>query len=596
MHSHRPVEAIENKTRFRIRPELIIALFLILATLAVYWPVSSHEFVGYDDDGYVTENPRVKRGLTIDNVAWALQSTQKSNWHPLTWLSHMLDVRLFGMNAGAHHMTSVFFHILNSLLLFGVFRRMTGRTWSSGFVAAVFALHPLHVESVAWIAERKDVLSTFFWMLTLLSYARYAEHPNLRRYLPVLGFFLLGLMAKPMLMTLPFVLLLLDYWPLKRVQFNALNHQIRGPYQRAPAIELVLEKTPLFFLSLLSCVITFLVQQKAGALASIATQPLAVRIANALVSYVTYIQKMIWPDNLAVLYPYPASISGWHATGAFVLLAGMTFLAIRYANKLPWLLVGWLWYLGTLVPVIGLVQTGVQARADRYTYVPLIGLFIIVAWGLPRLLAGWRYRAKALSIMSAAVLILAIPASRFQVRYWHDSITLFNHALEVTSDNYVIHNNLGFELALKGQAGDAIKHYSRALVINPDFEAAHINLGVALRKQGRVDDSIEYFSALLRAKLAYAGIHHHLGISMLHKGEIDDAISHFQEALGIRPDYAEVYNSLGAAMVSKGKIQEAIASFRQALRIDPDFAEAKRNLNKLESAIDRNAEINIDFK
>jgi tetratricopeptide (TPR) repeat protein len=596
MNSHRLTKIFDKQTGLRIRPEAIIGLFLVLSTLAVYWPVSTHEFVGYDDDGYVTENPRVKRGLTIDNIGWALQSTQKSNWHPLTWLSHMLDVELFGMNAGAHHMTSVLFHIFNSLLLFAAFRKMTGRVWPSGFVAAMFALHPLRVESVAWIAERKDVLSTFFWMLTLWSYARYTVLPNRRRYLPVAGFFLLGLMAKPMLVTLPFVLLLLDYWPLTRLRFNALDHQIAESHQRLPAFQLFLEKVPLFLLSLLSCVITFLVQQKAGTLAAIEAKPFSLRIANALVSYVKYIHKMIWPDNLAVLYPYSASISEWYTIGALVMLGGITFLAVRYANKFPWLMVGWLWYLGTLVPVIGFVQTGVQAMADRYTYVPAIGLFIIAAWGGPRIVAGWRYKTKALSIASAAVFIFCITVSRSQVRYWHDSLALFNHALAATSDNYVIHNNLGFELALKGDTDEAIKHYRQALVIHPDFEAAHINLGVALRRQGRLDDSIKYYYTVLSERPTYAGVHHNLGINMLHKGKIDQAIAHFQEALRIKPDYVEVYNSLGAAMVSKGKIKEAIASFRQALRIDPDFSAAKNNLDKLENKTNLKPKITLDFK
>ena len=596
MNSNQASKTIDKKIGRRIRPEIVIGLFLVVSTLAVYWPVGSHEFVGYDDDGYVTENPRVKRGLTIDNFLWAFQSTRKSNWHPLTWMSHMLDVRLFGMNAGAHHMTSVFFHILNSILLFAVFRKMTGCPWPSGFVAAMFALHPLHVESVAWIAERKDVLSTFFWMLTLWSYARYAELPLMRRYLPVVGAFALGLMAKPMLVTLPFVLLLLDYWPLKRLRFNASDHQTIELHPKPTAFQLLVEKMPLFLLSLLSCTITYLIQHKAGALAAIEVQPLSLRIANALVSYCKYIQKMIWPDNLSVLYPYPASISGWQTIGALLTLGGITFLAIRYAKRFPWLAVGWLWYLGTLVPVIGLVQTGVQALADRYTYVPLIGLFIVIAWGGSRIVTGWRHKAMALSMASAVVLIFCMTASRFQVRHWYDSLALFNHALAATSDNYVMHNNLGFELASKGHLDKAITHYREALAINPDFEAAHINLGVALRRQGRVDDSIKYYNAVLNARPGYAGVHHNLGLNLLQQGRVDQAVAHFQQALHIRSDYAEVYNSLGAAMVSKGKIKEAVASFRQALRLNPDLAAAKNNLDKLENKTNLKPRITFDFK
>jgi hypothetical protein len=389
---------VNRKNRSGIRCEVLVCLLLVFATLAVYWRVSTYEFVGYDDDGYVTENPRVKRGVTLDNIGWALQATQKSNWHPLTWLSHMLDVQFFGMNAGAHHMTSVFFHILNSLLLFAVFRKMTGRVWRSGFVAAMFAIHPLHVESVVWISERKDVLSTFFGMLTLWSYARYAVFPEIKRYLPVVAFFALGLMAKPMLVTLPFVLLLLDYWPLKRIQFNTLSKDSTTPARQYSVSFLIREKTPLFVLSLTSCFITFFTQKKSGAIGTFEIHPFSVRVANAFISYLEYIQKMIWPDNLSVLYPYPGTISELQLIAALILFFSISFLAIRYLKQFPWLGVGWFWYLGTLVPVIGLVQVGVQALADRYTYLPLTGLFIIFAWGVPQLLAGWRHRTIAISV------------------------------------------------------------------------------------------------------------------------------------------------------------------------------------------------------
>ncbi|MFQ5486237.1 MAG: glycosyltransferase family 39 protein, partial [Desulfobacterales bacterium] len=350
--SKQHIAYIRRKTVFKIWPEIVICFFLILATLTVYWQVRNHEFIGYDDDGYVTENPLVKNALTLNNIIWAFKSTHKSNWHPLTWLSHMLDVQLFGMNPGHHHMTSVLFHILNSLLLFAVFNRMTGKLWQSGFVAAMFALHPLHVESVVWVSERKDVLSTFFWMLALWSYARYAEHPDMNRSLPVMGFFALGLMAKPMVVTLPFVLLLLDFWPLKRIQIHA-SPDITGNPQLLSLSRVIWEKTPLFFLSLISCVVTFFVQKKGGAISPSEIHPIPDRLINTLISYTKYIQKMIWPDNLAILYPYPSAIYWWQAIGAFVLLSVITFLAIRNLKKLPWFGVGWFWYLGTLVPVIG---------------------------------------------------------------------------------------------------------------------------------------------------------------------------------------------------------------------------------------------------
>jgi tetratricopeptide (TPR) repeat protein len=560
---------------FKIRPEIIICLFLVLATGAVYLQVWNHEFVGYDDDGYVTENVRVKNGLTLDNIIWAFKTPHKT---------------------GRHHMTNVLFHILNSLLLFGVFRKMTGKVWQSGFVAAMFALHPLHVESVAWVSERKDVLSMFFWMLTLWSYARYAEYPQIKRYIPVIGFFALGLMAKPMLVTLPFVLLLLDYWPLKRVQFNTSNKDTAMAAQRFSVGFLIREKAPFFVLSLTSCFITFFAQKKGGAIGAFETHPFSVRVANAFVSYLEYIQKMIWPDNLAVLYPYPDTISRWQLIAALIVLSGISFLAIRYLKQLPWLGVGWFWYLGTLVPVIGLVQVGVQALADRYTYIPLTGLFIIFAWGLTQLMAGWRHRRIAISAICAALFPILMTTAWTQASYWQNSLTLFTHALDVTSDNYVIHNNLGFELALKGHADDALKHYREALRINPDFEIAYINLGKALLLKGKLDESVRYYQALLEIKPGYARVHHNLGLTLLRKGDTENAIFHFREALRINNDYAEVYNSLGAAMVSKGKIKEAISHFRQALQIKPDFYEAQKNLSKLENLVELKRQVTLEFE
>ena len=339
-----------------------ICLFLAMSILAVYWPVNSHEFVNYDDSLYVFENPQVKKGLDFDAVIWAFQAMHAGNWHPLTWLSHMADVALYGLAPGAHHMTSVLFHMVNSLLLFIVLRRMSAAVWPSGFVAALFALHPLHVESVAWVAERKDVLSAFFWMLTMLSYARYAERPGINRYLAVVVFFILGLMAKPMLVTLPFVLLLLDYWPLRRLQFQRSAAAIAGSLPlRSSGLWLVWEKIPLFLLSIASSVITFWAQKEGGAVGSIALYPLTTRVANALVSYVKYIGKTIWPVDLAVFYPHPGSLPGWQVVGAGILLGLITFAALRSFRERPWFVVGWLWFVGTLVPVIGLVQVGLQA-------------------------------------------------------------------------------------------------------------------------------------------------------------------------------------------------------------------------------------------
>lgn len=369
----------------RTRRNIMVCLILILAIFTVFWQVRSHDFVNYDDDKYVTENRDVKAGLTTQSIIWAFTTTHASNWHPLTWLSHMLDISLFGLNPGWHHLTNLLFHIANTLLLFLILRGMTEEFWKSAFVAALFALHPLHVESVAWIAERKDVLSTFFWMLTILAYAYYVKHPVLRRYLFVLFSFLLGLMSKPMLVTLPFVLLLLDYWPLGRFQMeesgitrNPKKHKSKHPeYQKSIALRLVREKTPFFVLAGFSSIITFIAQQHGGTVRSLEFLPVKTRVANALISYVAYIGKMIWPFNLAVLYPHPGTtLPMWQTILAGLFLLFISYLVIRKVKKLPYLSIGWFWYVGTLVPVIGLVQVGAQSMADRYTYIPLIGLFI----------------------------------------------------------------------------------------------------------------------------------------------------------------------------------------------------------------------------
>jgi len=596
MFSNQTRKNRDKEIGFKIRPEIITCLFLVLAIGAIYLQVWNHEFVGYDDDDYVSENARVQNGLTLDNVIWAFKTTHTGYWHPLTWLSHLLDVELFDMQSGRHHLINVFFHILNSLLLFLVFRKMTGRVWQSGFVAVIFAVHPLHVESVAWVSERKDVLSMFFWMLALWSYARYTEHPQVKRYLAVTGFFVMGLMAKPMVVTFPFVLLLLDYWPLKRIQFNPSIKNKAISAWRPSAAFLILEKIPLFIFVLASSFITFFAQKKSGALASSAIHPFSVRVGNAFVSYLEYIQKMIWPDNLAVLYPHPGTISEWRLIAALILMGSISYLAIRYLKQLPWLGVGWFWYLGTLIPVIGIVQVGVQALADRYTYIPLIGLFIIVAWGVPQLMAEWRHRTIAISAICAALFPILMITAWTQVSYWQNSRTLFTHTLNVTSNNFVIHNNFGYELAAMGRFDDALKHYREAIRINPDFEIAYINLGKALLLKGKVNESVRYYQALLEIKPAYAGVHHNLGLALLRQGDIENAIFHFREALRINNEYAEVYNSLAAAMLSKGEIDKAINFYRQALRTRPGFYEAQKNLSKLENLADSKREVRLEFK
>ncbi|MDO9565133.1 MAG: tetratricopeptide repeat protein [Candidatus Desulfaltia sp.] len=564
---------INNETQktsfFTLRREGLVCLFLVITVLAVYWQVGSHEFVNYDDEDYITENQHVQAGLTLKSIAWAFTSTHASNWHPLTWLSHMLDCEIYGLNPGGHHFTSVFFHILNSILLFLVFKKMTGAFWKSAFVAALFAIHPLHVESVAWASERKDVLSTFFWMLTMGAYILYVKYPDTKKYLLTVLLFALGLMAKPMLITLPFVLLLLDCWPLGR--FN---------YQWSLAYALVREKIPLFVLAAASGIVTFFVQQSGGAVRSLDVLPLFVRISNALVSYISYIVKMIMPHNLAVLYPHPGMPPVWQVAGACLLLAFISFIAAKTFKRSPYFTVGWLWYLGTLVPVIGLVQVGSQSMADRYTYIPLTGIFIIIAWGVSDLAARWRYRYKkeGLAAGSAIILSILMVTTWFQVGCWTNSITLFSHAINVTENNSVAHNNLGNALKDHGKLSEAIKHYTEALRIKPNHANAHNNLGNALADQGMISEAIKHYTEALRIKPNHAKAHNNLGNALADKGELSEAIKHYTEALRIKPDYADAYYNLGNALVNKGKLTEAIRKYTEALRIKPNHAKAYYNL------------------
>ena len=568
-------------------PILLVCLLLIVTTLAVYWQMRNHEFVDFDDDVYVTENRYVQAGLTPESIVWALTTDHAGFRIPLTWLSLMLDFELYGLYAGGYHLTNLLLHLANVLLLFLILKRMTGALWRSAFVAALFALHPLHVESVAWVTERKDVLSTLFWLLTMWGYLRYVDRPGVKRYLVIVVTFTLGLMAKPMLVTLPFVLLLLDYWPLGRLNFGQSigDSGIRIPapinysQPRPAAFGLVWEKTPLFALAATSSVLTLFAQKAVGALSPLDTIPFKVRLANALVAYVKYVGKAVWPLNLAVLYPHPeTNISILQAAGAGLLLTCITILVIRMARRLPYLAVGWLWYLGTLVPVIGLVQVGLQAMSDRFTYVPLIGLYIIFAWGIPELVAGWRHQRLVLSMAAGAAISALMICSWLQVRYWKNSVTLFRHALNVTIDNYVAHNNLGISLERQGDLDEAISHYNEALRINPSFVPAYDNRGKVLLQQGMLDEAMSQFSKALELNSNDAIAHYNMGVALARKGNLDRAITHYTEALEIKPDYAEAHNNLGDAFLKQGRHDEAISHFFRSLQIKSNHAEAHNNL------------------
>jgi Tfp pilus assembly protein PilF len=569
------------------RLNISIFLFLILITLFVYLQVVSFEFINYDTDRYVYENHYVMAGLTKKGIGWAFTTLYASNWHPVTWLSHMLDVELFGLKPGFHHFNNVFFHILNTLLLFWILRRTSGDIWKSGLVAALFAIHPLHVQSVAWIAERKDVLSTFFGLLAIGSYLRYVKCPKIGRYLPILIFFVLSLMSKPMLVTLPFVLLLIDCWPLKRLNFKMLSYSDGNESQMPSKVFLIVEKIPLFLVSAASCMITLSVQQDGGAVGSLALYPLHLRIVNALVSYASYIGKMIWPVNLAVIYPYPGGFPAWQIWAACLMLSGISLLAIKNSKAHPCLLVGWLWYLGTLVPVIGLVQAGSQAMADRYTYVPLIGMFIFLVWGLSDLF--WRLRVNQflIGIITTVLLGTLIAVSWNQVGYWQNSITLFERTIDVTENNYMAHNNLGHRLLELEKTDEALQHFAKSIEINSEFEIAHLNLGLAFSRQGKLNQAIKYYTKALQIKPHYTVAHNNLGNAWYRLDKADKAYEHYVEAIKIDPTYAEAYNNLGAVSIRMGDLKRAIFFFRKALKIKPEFESAQMNLTNILSALEK---------
>jgi len=575
--SNMPSKSIHKESSLNICRDILICFCIVIAILTAYWQVRNFAFVGFDDDVYVFRNRHVQAGLTLENIIWSFSLTHeddRSHWHPLTWLSHMLDCQIYGLRPGTHHLTSLLFHIANCVLLFLVFRWMTGAVWRSAFVAALFALHPLNVDSVAWVAQRKNVLSTFFWMLTMLSYVHFTRRPGIYRYLLVCLIFALGLMAKPMLVTLPFVLLLLDYWPLSRLRPEKISSE------RSAVYSLVLEKVPLFVLSGVSVFLSSVTQLRYGVIVSTESIPMKLRVANALVSYVRYIGKMIWPQNLAFFYPYPTTmVPIWQIVGAGVLLICVTVLIIGASKRIHYLGVGWLWYLGTLIPVIGLIQAGVwPALADRWTYVPLIGLFIIIAWGVPDLAVRWRKREVLLAITAAAVLSILMAATWLQTGYWTNSTTLFEHALEVTDNNYLAHNNLGVVLVAQGKIAEAIDHYSEALRIRPGFERAHYNLGGALIAQGKLNEAIHHYTEALRLSPNFAGAHYQLGIALARQGRITEAIDHYSAALKIEPNYAKAHNNLGFVLAAQGKLDEAISHYSAALLIRPDYAKAHNNL------------------
>ena len=555
------------------RRELAVCAALAFAVAMIYAPVATYGFVNWDDPEYVTNNPMVRAGITLAGFRWAFTTVHAANWHPLTWLSHMLDVQLFSLEAGWHHVSSVLLHLTGTLLLFAWLRRATGAVGRSAVVAALFAVHPSHVESVAWIAERKDTLSTVFWMISVWAYTEYALRPTRWRYLSVCLSLALGLMAKAMLVTLPFVFLLLDIWPLRRLSFEQAEGSARPPLRH-----LITEKLPLLALAIASALATFVAQSRGGAVARLEAYPLSLRAVNALISYVAYIGEACWPVRLAVVYPPRAVPSSWVVVAALATLILITALIVRAARTRPYALVGWFWYLGTLVPVIGLVQVGSQPMADRYTYVPLIGLFIILSWGAHEILSTRNFSRAVAPIAASVLIIVCALLARAQVAYWRDDLTLWSHALAVTGPNSRAHNNLANALSDRGRVDDAVAHYREAINIDPSFAEAHSNLANALVGRGLLVEAKREYEAALRYRPTDPFAHNGLGSLLDEQGRVEEAVSHYKAALRVTPDAADVHNNLAVALTKQGRFDDAVSEFLEAIRANPANANFQYNL------------------
>ena len=555
--------------------DLWIAFGLAISTLALYAQVVSHQFINFDDDLYIWNNPTVSSGVTLKGIAWAFTSFDSGIWHPLTWLSHMIDTQIFGLNAGAHLFMNALIHVANSLLLFVFLRRATGARWESAIVAALFALHPLHVESVAWASERKDTLSTFFGIVCLLAYTRYVEQPSWKRYLLVAFALALGLMAKPMLVTWPLVMLLLDYWPFARIEWRTDIDFKRFAKAWWPLIR---EKLPLCLIVAPFLFVTYFTQAHEGAVADSIAAPLSWRVANSLVSYAKYLFLTFWPQGLAIYYPSVDYTPAWQWVTAVILLVVITAVAFHNAKERPYVISGWLWFLGTLVPVIGLVQIGSQAMADRYTYVPSIGLFVALVFGLGQLARSWGIGRVAVTTASTAVILVLAALTVWQVRRWHDSETLFTYVLSVTSDNRVIQNNLGSYLGQQGRHGEAITHFAEALRIKPDYFDALENMGFALMKQGKTEEAIDLYQRMMRMKPESPKIHLQLGRAFADQGKNEEAVREFRRALEVAPNDFESRMNLGQMLTRQGNLSEATAQLNEAVRLRPDSPEAHNDL------------------
>jgi len=615
-----------NDCKYQV-PAVVISLIVLV--LVCYWPVQQAEFVYYDDVSYIMDNAWIKHGLTWESLKKAFTDIDTGYWHPLAWLSHMLDWQLFRANPAGHLWNNVILHMINVLLLFWLFYKITRDFWKGSFVALLFAIHPLNVESVAWIAERKNVLSTTFWFLTMAAYVFYAEKPTIRRYLLVLMSFILGLMVKPMLVTLPCVLLLLDYWPLGRLRSSRKADHVQpgSPFIESGADStpqwtfgrLVLEKIPLLFFSVLLSLGTFLAARYYGAVVSLSSLPVSSRLIHCVNSYVTYIRKLFWPTDLAIFYPMTEVSFDIQFICSALLITGVSLFVLRNIKRYPFLFVGWFWFLGTLFPVSGLVQAGAQAMADRYAYVPFIGLFIMLAWGVPEVMRNRQYE-KWIYGFTAVILIVSLTyMTRIQVSYWNNSISLYEHALKVTRESDLVHNNLGFGLVMKGRVKEAFEHFQASLRINPRNSSAYNNIGMILWEWGRYDEAKTHFYSALRIKpdhfiawnnlaivLAEQGkvkeaqllltellrrkpddyrALYRMGLIYSQKGNYHTAMEYYRKVLGLRVDDAQTHNNLGFALAQTGKLKEAVYHFTEALKINPQLKEAENNLSLVNQLI-----------
>jgi tetratricopeptide (TPR) repeat protein len=594
-----------------------IILFLTIAVLAIYWQVDGHQFINYDDEDYILTNSRLQLGFTVENIHWLLTSSYASNWHPITWFSHILDVKLFGINPAGHHFVNVALHTINSILLFLFLRRFTGSIWRSAAVAVLFAIHPLNVESVAWIAERKNVLSSTFWIITLYLYAKFTERKSIRFYILAIFAFTLGLMSKQMLVSIPFVLLLLDYWPLQRISGKPPKYLRSSEFKW-----LLLEKVPFLFLAVAASGIALISQQ--NAMTPLLASTMAERLANASISYFQYIRKIFWPSDLALFYPFPESIHIREAIISALLLLIVTTTVLKFRRNYPYLFAGWFWYLITLIPVIGIVRIGLQSMADRYAYIPSIGIFIIIVWLISDFTSNIPRRSLILWGVSAILFLLLSVSAWLQTSYWKDSMTLFTHTLTVTERNYVALCTIGrvFErggkpdealqkfdeaieiapwyeyaqthrdliMANRGKVDAAVFKYNEVILQNPTAVKGHINLGIIMGLQGNLEEAVKNFRIALDFDPRSAAANYNLGLTLYRLGKNDEATKYFLKSLETNPDDFECHYSLGAVLENQGRYKDAIRHLREALRLNPGYLPAK---DKLELILQKKKSFNM---